>query len=351
MTEMTCVSPEGRITPGCPGLWNDEQRDAWQRVVDFVHEQDDGPDRHPARPLRSQGLDQADVGGHGRAARRGQLGGHRPVAAALRRGLPPASRGHPRRPRRGGGASSSAPRAARSRPASTWSRCTPPTATCSRRSCRPSPTSAPTSTAGRWRTGSASRSRSSTPCAPRCPDAVPVTVRISATDWLPDGNTEHDAVEIARAFIEHGAAAIDVSSGQVSKDEKPAFGRSYQTPFADRIRHEVADAGRRAGDRGRRDLVVRRRQLDPAGRPRRPVRPRPRPPLRPACGRCTRRPSRTTAAAAPSGRCRGRRVVGGRPPRAPTRSRRGCRCCATREAPPVHVRWRPDTTPATAKVG
>ena len=57
---------------------------------------------------------------------------------------------------------------------------------------------------------------------------------------MPDGNTEHDAVEIARAFIAHGAAAIDVSSGQVSKDEKPAFGRSYQTPFADRIRHEVA---------------------------------------------------------------------------------------------------------------
>jgi anthraniloyl-CoA monooxygenase len=65
-------------------------------------------------------------------------------------------------------------------------------------------------------------------------------VRISATDWAPDGNDEHDAVEIARAFVAHGADAIDVSSGQVTKDEKPAFGRSYQTPFADRIRHEVA---------------------------------------------------------------------------------------------------------------
>ena len=47
-------------------------------------------------------------------------------------------------------------------------------------------------------------------------------------------------MEIARAFIAHGAAAIDVSSGQVTKDERPAFGRSYQTPFADRIRHQVA---------------------------------------------------------------------------------------------------------------
>ncbi|MFD0531788.1 hypothetical protein ACFQ1I_42760 [Kitasatospora arboriphila] len=67
-------------------------------------------------------------------------------------------------------------------------------------------------------------------------------VRISATDWAPDGNTEHDAVEIARAFVAHGAAAVDVSSGQVTKDERPAYGRSYQTPFADRIRHEVAAA-------------------------------------------------------------------------------------------------------------
>jgi len=72
------------------------------------------------------------------------------------------------------------------------------------------------------------------------PESVPVTVRISATDWVPGGNTEDDAVEIARAFIEHGAAAIDVSSGQITEDEKPAFGRSYQTPFADKIRHLVA---------------------------------------------------------------------------------------------------------------
>lgn len=74
------------------------------------------------------------------------------------------------------------------------------------------------------------------------PAGRPMIVRLSATDWMPDGNTEHDAVEIARAFIAHGADAIDVSSGQVTADERPAYGRSYQTPFADRIRHEVAAA-------------------------------------------------------------------------------------------------------------
>src|SRR5262249_51569897 len=58
------------------------------------------------------------------------------------------------------------------------------------------------------------------------PSGIPVTVRISATDWVPDSNTEDDAVEISRAFTGHGAAAIDVSSGQVTKDEKPAFGRT-----------------------------------------------------------------------------------------------------------------------------
>jgi anthraniloyl-CoA monooxygenase len=70
----------------------------------------------------------------------------------------------------------------------------------------------------------------------------PMTVRISATDWYPGGIDADDAVEIARAFAAHGADAIDVSTGQVTKDERPAFGRSYQTPYADRIRNEVGIA-------------------------------------------------------------------------------------------------------------
>jgi anthraniloyl-CoA monooxygenase len=64
-----------------------------------------------------------------------------------------------------------------------------------------------------------------------------MTVRISATDWADGGTTAEDAVEIAHAFAAHGADAIDVSTGQVVADERPEFGRSYQTPFADRIRN------------------------------------------------------------------------------------------------------------------
>ena len=71
------------------------------------------------------------------------------------------------------------------------------------------------------------------------PQEKPMSVRISATDWVTGGFTPDDAVAFAGMLAEHGCDLVDVSSGQVSPDEAPAFGRSYQTPFADRIRHEV----------------------------------------------------------------------------------------------------------------
>jgi anthraniloyl-CoA monooxygenase len=69
--------------------------------------------------------------------------------------------------------------------------------------------------------------------------ALPVIVRISAVDWATGGTTIEDSVETARSFMDAGAVAIDVSSGEVVPDEKPAYGRSYQTPFAERIRADV----------------------------------------------------------------------------------------------------------------
>jgi len=71
------------------------------------------------------------------------------------------------------------------------------------------------------------------------PPSKPMTVRISATDWVDGGVTGPEAVEVARAFKTAGADAIDVSTGQVTPDEQPAFGRSYQTPFADAIRNNA----------------------------------------------------------------------------------------------------------------
>ena len=71
------------------------------------------------------------------------------------------------------------------------------------------------------------------------PQTLPISVRISAHDWVDGGITPMDAVEIAKAFKDAGADMIDCSSGQVSKDQRPVYGRMYQTPFSDRIRQEV----------------------------------------------------------------------------------------------------------------
>ena len=71
------------------------------------------------------------------------------------------------------------------------------------------------------------------------PAHLPISVRISAHDWVPGGNTADDAVEMARMLKAVGCDLIDVSSGQTTRAAKPVYGRMYQTPFADRIRNEV----------------------------------------------------------------------------------------------------------------
>ena len=110
------------------------------------------------------------------------------------------------------------------------------------------------------------------------PQERPISVRISATDWVDGGIDGDDAVEIARAFKAAGADLIDVSTGQTSPDAKPVYGRMFQTPYADKIRNEVGIATMAVGNivdtdqvnaivaGGRADLVALGR---PA--PRRPV--------------------------------------------------------------------------------
>lgn len=74
------------------------------------------------------------------------------------------------------------------------------------------------------------------------PAHLPMSVRISAHDWVEGGITPDDAVQIARLFKAAGADLIDCSSGQVSKEEKPVYGRMFQTPFSDRVRNEAGVA-------------------------------------------------------------------------------------------------------------
>jgi len=71
------------------------------------------------------------------------------------------------------------------------------------------------------------------------PAAKPMSVRISATDWKEGGTTPDDAVAIARALKAAGCDIVDVSAGQTVADDAPVYGRLFQTPFADRVRHEA----------------------------------------------------------------------------------------------------------------
>jgi anthraniloyl-CoA monooxygenase len=241
MTEMVCVSPDGRITPGCTGLWTDEQRDSWARIVSFVHERSTAriglqlghSGRKGSTRLMWEGMDDPLPQGNW------EIVGPSPLPYGPGSALP-------REVTRAG-----------------MDKITADFVAAARRGAEAGfdllelhcahgyLLSSFLSPAANHRTdeyGGPLENRLRFPLevfdAVRAawPAGRPMIVRISATDWVPDGNTEHDAVEIARAFIAHGVDAIDVSSGQVTKDERPAFGRSYQTPFADRIRHEVAAA-------------------------------------------------------------------------------------------------------------
>ena len=239
MTEMTCVSPEGRITPGCPGLWNDEQRDGWARITSYVHERTPAKigiqighsGRKGSTKLMWEGMDEPLDDGNWEVIGPSPLpygpGCHVP-REATRADLDKVVADFVATARRAvdAGFDLIEVHAAHGYLLSSF---LSPIA-----NQRTDEYGGPLANRLRFPLEVFDAVRTEVPA------SIPVTVRISAHDWLPDGNTDDDAVEIARAFIEHGAAAIDVSSGQVRKDERPAFGRSYQTPFADRIRHEVA---------------------------------------------------------------------------------------------------------------
>ena len=154
----------------------------------------------------------------------------------------------------------------------------------------------------------------------RGPATMPMTVRISATDWVAGRHHRRRRRRDRPGVRGAGADAIDVSSGQVTPDERPAFGRIYQTPFADAIRNGVGIRD----DRRRRHLLLRRRQLDPARRPRRPLRRSAAPTSTTRTGRCTPRPSRTTRPRRGVADAVAGRGAAGRRPAAPTDRSRGC---------------------------
>ena len=85
-------------------------------------------------------------------------------------------------------------------------------------------------------------------CRRAWPQHKPMSVRISAVDWVPGGLEPQDAVEVARELKAHGCDIVDVSAGQTVPEQRPRYGRLFQTPFADRIRHEVGVATMAVGN-------------------------------------------------------------------------------------------------------
>ncbi|GAA3677608.1 bifunctional salicylyl-CoA 5-hydroxylase/oxidoreductase [Arthrobacter ginkgonis] len=239
MTEMVCVSEEGRITPGCSGLYTDEQRDAWSRVTEFVHS-------------RSTAKIGAQIGHSGRkgSTRLMWEGIDRPLEEGNWETVAPSALPY--------GEENAVPREI---DRAGMDRVVADFVAATRRAEDAgfdllevhaahgyllSSFLSPVTNLRTDEYGGSLQNRLRFPLeifdAVRAawPADKPLTVRISATDWVEGGNTADDAVEIARAFVAHGADGIDVSSGQVTPEERPQFGRSYQTPFADRIRQEVA---------------------------------------------------------------------------------------------------------------
>ena len=237
-TEMTCTSPNARITPGCAGLWNDAQQAAWARIVQFVH----------TNSAAKMGVQLGHAGRKGST----QLGWQQmdePLATGNWPLLSASAIAY--------GPNSQVPRAMDE---AEMARVTTDFVAATHRAAVAgfdilelhcahgyllSSFLSPLTNHRTDAYGGEVENRARFPlqvfAAVRAawPQDRPISVRLSCHDWFPGGNTADEAVAMARLFKEAGADIIDCSSGQVVREQKPVYGRMWQTPFADRIRNEV----------------------------------------------------------------------------------------------------------------
>lgn len=270
-TEMTCVSRDARITPGCAGLWTDEQETAWRRIVDFVHGNSAAKiclqlghaGRKGATKLMWDGMD-----------RPLDQGGWDVVSASPLPYFPDS-----RVPRELDRAGMSAVRDSFVAAAERGERCGFDMLElhCAHGYLLASFISPLTNT----RTDEYGGSLENRLRFPReifealraaWPKHKPMSVRISATDWADGGITGDDAVAIARAFAEAGVDLVDVSTGQTVRDAQPVYGRMFQTPFSDQVRNEARIATMCVGnittaDQANTILAAGRADLVALGRP------------------------------------------------------------------------------------
>jgi anthraniloyl-CoA monooxygenase len=247
-TEMTCVSAEGRITPGCPGLYAPAHEAAWKRIVDFVHGETDA--KICCQIGHSGPKGSTRVGWQGMDAPLPD--GNWPLLAASdvpwspdNQTPKPMDRADMDRVR--GQFVAAAEMAGRAGFDMIELHCA--------HGYLLSSFITPLTNRRNDEYGGCLENRLRFPlevfAAMRAvwPDGKPLSVRISANDWMGDeGITPEDAVEIAKAFTAAGADIIDVSAGQTSTQAKPVYGRMFQTPFSDRIRNEAGIATMAVGN-------------------------------------------------------------------------------------------------------
>jgi anthraniloyl-CoA monooxygenase len=246
--EMTCVSPEGRITPGCPGFYKPEHEQAWKRIVDFVHTETD------AKICAQLG--------HAGAKGSTQLGweegdaplkdGNWPVMSASETPWAPENQ----TPKAMTRADMDVVRDQFVASAQMAQRCGFDMLELHMaHGYLLSSFISPLTNQREDEYGGSLENRMRWPLevfhAVRAvwPEEKPISVRISANDWVgDDGITPSDAVEIARLLQDAGVDICDVSAGQTSIRAKPVYGRMFQTPFSDRIRNETGMATMAVGN-------------------------------------------------------------------------------------------------------
>jgi anthraniloyl-CoA monooxygenase len=244
--EMTCTSPDARITPGCPGLWTDAQGAAWKRIVDWVHANSDA----------KIAMQIGHAGAKG-STRRAWEGIDQPLAAGDTEPNWPLLSASPQQYVEGVSAvSREMSREDMARVKADFVAATHRAAAagfdwlelhCAHGYLLSSFIS-PLTNQRSDNYGGSLENRLRYPLEvfaavrAKWPEHLPMSVRISAHDWVEGGITPADAVPIATAFKAMGADLIDCSSGQVSKRERITYGRMFQTPFADRVRQEAGIA-------------------------------------------------------------------------------------------------------------
>lgn len=237
-TEMTCISPEARITPACAGIWTDAQAEKWAEIVDFVHARTDSKiamqishaGRKSATKVPWEGIDQPlDEGDW-------------PIMSAsplpyLKNSQVPKEMDRADMDAVKADFVAAFERAARAGFDMAELHCAHGYLLATFLS--------PVTNRRTDEYGGSIENRLRYPlevfdaCRAAWPKDRPMSVRISAMDWIEGGTTGDDAVVFARAFKDHGCDVINVSTGQTDPAEKPVYGRMFQAPFSEQIRIEV----------------------------------------------------------------------------------------------------------------